>query len=163
MNIVKNILLFVFGVLLIMGCSKDEYMKQDSVFIVFKTPTIKHADLGFIYENTHKIKVEMYSNGQAVMALDINEETICMSLFECMDKKNFNKSVLSAFYPKNILQNIFSGKGIFHDQNRVNTRNGFTQKISKMNKYNIEYSVLNKQIIFRDTMNHILIKVKRVR
>ena len=40
-------------------------------------------------------------------------------------------------------------------------RNGFTQTIVKEDKYDIHYSVLNNEIIFRDTINAILIKVKK--
>jgi len=150
---------FMFG---LTGCGTKEYVKQKSVFIVFKTPTFKHADLGFMYENRNEMKIEIYSNGQAVMALEIGKENICMSLLECLDKKSFNQTVLSPYYPVDILNHIFRGKEIFSGLHHVQTRNGFTQNIVKANKYNINYSVLNKQIIFRDTINHILIKVKRL-
>lgn len=156
---------FFFGVLLIhlfTGCATKEYTRQESVFIVFKTPTVKHADLGFIYTNAEEMKIEMYSNGQPVTALQIGKEKVCISLFECLDKKTFNKTVLSPAYPTDILSHIFKAEEIFSGQNRVNTRNGFTQKLVKAGKYNINYSVLNKQLIFRDTINNILIKVKRL-
>jgi hypothetical protein len=79
-----------------------------------------------------------------------------------MNKKSFNNQVLSRYYPEQILDNIFRGKVIFSGQNLVKTRNGFTQKLMKVGEYNINYSVLNKQIIFHDTINDILIKVKRL-
>jgi len=41
----------------------------------------------------------------------------------------------------------------------VQKRNGFTQTIVKVGKYDISYSVLNKRVIFRDTINKIQIKV----
>jgi len=157
--------IFFFGLLLMFGlsgCATKEYAKQESVFIVFKTPTFKHADLGFMYENAEEMKVEIYSNGQAVMALQIGKEKICMSLLECLDKKSFNKTVLSQAYPTDILSHIFRGEEIFSGLNRVKTRNGFTQKLVKAGKYSINYSVLNKQIIFRDKINDILIKIKRL-
>ena len=50
-------------------------------------------DLGFMYENPEEMKVEIYSNGQAIMALEIGKENICMSLLECMDKKSFNQAM----------------------------------------------------------------------
>ena len=39
--------------------------------------------------------------------------------------------------------------------------NGFTQDIIKKGKYTIHYEVLNNGITFRDTMNSILVKVKK--
>ncbi len=76
--------------------------------------------------------------------------------------KSFNRSVLSASYPDDLLEHIFRGQELFGGEGLTKTRNGFTQKIVKKGKYNIQYSVLNKQILFRDTMNDILIKVKRI-
>jgi len=159
----KKSLLLIFSLALIHGCASKVYTKQESIFIVFKTPTFKHADLGFMYENSEEIKVEIYSNGQAVMALEIGKENICMSLLECMHKKNFNQKVLSQYYPKDILSHIFRGEKIFDGTNLMKTRNGFTQKLMKTDEYNINYSVLNKQIIFHDTINDILIKIKRLK
>ena len=154
--------IFLLG-LFLSACTTKEYTKQQSVFIVFKTPTFKHADLGFIYENSEEIKVEIYGSGQALMSLDINNDAVCMSLLECMSHQSFNKNVLSAFYSEGIVANIFRGKEVFLGENVTKTRNGFTQKIMKEGKYNIDYSVLNKQIVFRDTINDILIKVKRLK
>jgi len=159
----KKSLFILFMLALINGCATKEYSKQESILIVFKTPTFKHADLGFMYENADDMKVEIYSNGQAIMALEIGKENICMSLFECMDKKSFNQNVLSKYYPEDILSHIFRGEKIFTGKNLVKTRNGFTQTLMKAGEYNINYSVLNKQIIFRDTINDILIKVKRLK
>jgi hypothetical protein len=116
-----------------------------------------------MYENSEEMKIEIYSNGQAVMALEIGKENICMSLLECMNKKSFNQKILSKYYPVDILSHVFRGKKIFNGQNMVKMRNGFTQKLVKTDEYNINYSVLNKQIIFRDTINDILIKVKRLK
>ena len=159
---IKNIWLMGMVLVIFNACGNKEYTKQESVFIVFKTPAFKHADLGFIYENKEALKVEIYGSGQAVMALELTQSSICMSLFECMNKHTFNETVLSKYYPEDVLDNIFRGEAIFDGLNRLKKRNGFTQNIVKMGKYNINYSVLNKQIIFHDTINDILIKVKRL-
>ncbi len=157
----KMVFLLLFW-LLFAACSTKEYVIQESVFIVFKTPSFKHADLGFMYENSDEMKVEIYGSGQALVSLEITEENVCMSLLQCMSKKRFNTDVLSAFYPDDILEHIFRGKQLFEGEGLTSTRNGFTQKIEKEGKYNIHYTVLNKQILFRDTINDILIKVKKV-
>jgi len=159
----KKSFLFLLMMVLLSACATKEYMKEESIFIVFKTPTFKHADLGFMYEGKDETKVEIYSNGQAVMSLEIGVENICMSLLECMDKKSFNKNVLNAHYPVDILSHIFRGKAIFSGEKRVKTRNGFTQNLSKTDKYDINYSVSTKQIVFRDKINDILIKIKRLK
>jgi len=144
------------------ACAQKQYMKQNSALIVFKTPTFKYADMGFIYENNDEVKVEIYGSGQALMTLMISEDKICMSLLKCMGKETFNASILSKNYPKDILEEIFRAKPIFGGKKLEKNRNGFTQKIVNSNKYNIDYTVLNKQTLFRDTINDILIKVKRI-
>jgi len=143
------------------ACGNQPYLKENSAFIVFKTPTFKYADMGFVYENSSEVKAEIYGSGQAVMSLRISGDSVCMSLLACMSKKKFNQQILAADYPDMVLEHIFRGKPVFLGQNMNKTRNGFTQNIVKPNKYNIHYSVLNNEIIFRDTINKILIKIKK--
>ena len=141
------------------GCAPKEYVQQHAAFIMFKTPTFRYADMGFIYENEKEIKVEIYGSGQALVSLEFTGDSICMSLMECMDKSTFNEEVLSGYYPEDILEHIFMGKPIFNKKSLVPKGNGFTQKIVKKEKYEINYTVLNNQIIFHDTINAIVIKV----
>ena len=160
MNFKRTVLLLIISFLL-SSCASKEYIKQNAAFIMFKTPTFKYADMGFIYENEEEVKVEIYGSGQALMSLEISETSVCMSLLECMGKSTFNKEVLSDMYPEDILENIFRGKPLFNGLGLEKKGDGFTQRIIKKDKYNIEYNVLNNQIIFHDTINTILIKVKK--
>jgi hypothetical protein len=155
----KIVVLFFISFSLFLGCSSRPYLKENSALIVLKTPMFKYADMGFVYENNDEVKVEIYGNGQALMSLKISENLVCMSTIECMDKKSFNTKMLHALYPKDILDNIFRGQGIFSGLNMLKKSNGFTQNITKKSKYDIEYSVLNNHIIFHDKMNTISIKV----
>ena len=149
----------LLSVLLLWGCAEPSYTKQNSAYIVLKTPTFKYADMGFIYENSGEVKAEIYGSGQALMTLRVTKDSVCMSRLECMSKSTFNRQVLSSEYPPDTIEQIFRGKPVFDGANMVQKRNGFTQKLIKTDKYHIEYSVLNNQIRFRDTINEILIKV----
>jgi hypothetical protein len=160
MNI-RKLLLLLGTLLLLQACGTTPYLKENSALIVFKTPTFRYADMGFIYENRNEVKAEIYGSGQALMTLKITESSVCMSLLECMSKESFNRNVLSSMYPNEILDNIFRGKPIFKDKNLQKSRNGFTQRLVNQNKYDIHYSVLNNEIVFRDTINTILIKIKK--
>ena len=157
-KIVFPVLVLIF---FLSACGSQPYLKENSAFIVFKTPTFKYADMGFVYENNSEVKAEIYGSGQAIMSLRISGDSVCMSLFACMSRKKFNQQVLNAAYPDTSLEYIFRGKPLFAGKNLKKTRNGFTQNIVNQNKYNIHYSVLNNEIIFRDTINKILIKVKK--
>lgn len=143
------------------GCVQSVYTKQDSALIVFKTPTFRYADMGFIYQSEEALKVEIYSSGSALASLKISHGKVCMSTFQCMSEARFNTQILSRYYPDTLLRNVFGGKPIFGKEGTELSRNGFTQKLFKNGKYDIEYSVLNREIVFRDTINDILIKVKQ--
>jgi hypothetical protein len=151
--------LAILLVLVLWGCAEPSYTKEESAYMVLKTPTFRYADMGFIYENSDVLKVEIYGSGQVLMTLKITKESVCMSRLKCMSQSTFNRQVLSSEYPQDTIGQIFRGKPVFGGKNMLQKRNGFTQKLSKPDKYHIEYSVLNNQILFRDTINEILIKV----
>jgi hypothetical protein len=147
---------------LLYGCSGKNLVKeqnQESAFIIFKTKKIKYADMGFIYKGDSFIKVEIYGMGQPLFTLNINGMNICMSTFECMEKNEFNKKMLSSFYPDTLLENIFRGAIIFKGKNLEKRSNGFTQKIKKPEKYDIVYIVNKESRIFKDKINNIKIEV----
>jgi hypothetical protein len=151
-------------IILLGGCMNKELISkqnQESAFIVIKTPKMKYADLGFIYKKEDLVKVEIYALGQAQFTIDINGMNVCMSTFECMSKADFNAKFLSRYYPDTLLERIFSAKPIFNQEGLTQTDDGFIQKIQKENTYNISYLVTSNQQSFRDTINKILIKVKK--
>jgi hypothetical protein len=141
------------------GCVEHTYTKQSSAVILFKTPTFKYADAGFIYENPGEMKVEIYQSGQALASLQIKEGRICMSSFECMRAEEFNARVLHKAYPGSLLKEVFSSKPIFDKKGYIQNRSGFTQRIVKKGQYDINYRVLKHQVSFHDKINDIQIKV----
>jgi len=160
---VKTVKYFLAGWLLwsLWGCAEPDYSQEESAYIVLKTPAVKYADMGFIYENAHEVKAEIYGNGQALMTLKISGGSVCMSRLQCMSQNAFNRAVLSRYYPDDTLEKIFRGEPILDAKNKRTKSNGFTQHIVNQGKYDIEYSVLNNHIQFRDKINQILIKVIR--
>jgi hypothetical protein len=156
----KNIGLMVATVWLLGGCTGIQPQKEESAFIVMKTPTMKYADMGFIYNTPSTVKVEIYATGQPLVRLEINAMNICTSFFECLEKKKFNKKMLNEAYPPTLLENIFRGEPIFNKKGLTQTTEGFTQIIQKEGLYDISYSVVRGGRTFRDTINNILIKVR---
>ena len=157
----KFVYILAVMILFFSACGTQPYLKENSVFILFKTPSFKYADMGFLYENSSEVKVEIYGSGQALMSLKISSDSVCMSQFKCMSKKMFNRELLSSYYNYDILENIFRGKAIFNGMNMTKNSNGFTQEIINEYKYHIKYSVLKREIIFSDTINNIVIKIKK--
>lgn len=152
---------FLFFIFLIMvGCAIKEPKEQQSKFILMKTKHIKFADMGFITSFKNRVNVQIYASGEAVTALDIYENKVCLSAFECMRKRDFYKKIFGAEYPDDTLESIFLGKPIFNSLNLEQRSNGFTQKILQDGKYDISYSVVNNDIGFNDKMHNISIKVE---
>ncbi len=149
-------------ILLIQGCGNAPELKGESAMIVLKTPAMRYADMGFIYESPSEIKVEIYGSGQALFALRITPKSVCTSRFACLDRKSFNVRMLSRYYPEDTIERIFRAKPLFNGKSVVKKRNGFTQKLFAPGKYNIQYAVLNNETVFRDTINKIVIKIKRM-
>ena len=153
---IKNITLLLTSLFIINGCTPLTPKKQESAFIVIKTPKMKYADMGFITNNQSNIKVEIYTAGQPLVAWEINAVNICMSTFKCMEKKDFNKEFLVASYPDTLLENIFKAEPIFKKHGYTKVEGGFKQSLDN----GISYSVVGGKRTFRDTINKILIKVR---
>lgn len=158
----KYIIYLTMFLLLLTGCAPKQFHTQNSAFILFKTPTVKYADMGFIYENNRSVKVEIYSSGNAGSSIEVKEDRICLSLLECMGSAAFNREVLSSYYPEDTLRQLFRGKPIFGKEGYEENSNGFTQTLSDAGKYDIHYSVLKNETKFVDKMNAITIKLKRM-
>ena len=153
----------LFGMLMINGCGQVPVMKQKSAFIVIKTPVMRYADQGFVYQSSDEVKAEIYGNGQALLRLQIDKSHICTGAFSCLERETFNRRMLAAVYPADTLERVFRGKPLFDGQGVTEKRNGFTQKLFKPGKYDILYHVLKNETVFRDTINHIVIKIKTLR
>jgi hypothetical protein len=145
------------------GCGEPTFQTQESAYIIWKSPTLRYADQGFIYHGDAVTRVEIYGSGEALMRLDIGKESVCSSFLSCLPLKRFNAEVLSSAYPEHLLAHVFNAEKIFGGMGMVRKRNGFTQKITEPKKYNIDYRVLNNETVFHDTINGITIKIKRIR
>jgi len=159
---IKAILSLLFIGFFFLACTGKNTQLQESIFITMKTEKVKFSDMGFLYRGDSTVKVEIYATGQPLLDLEINGENICLSLFECMDKKDFNQEILSQYYPETLLENLFRAKPIFNGMNLENQEEGFTQKIFEKDQYDISYSVVRDNRVFRDKINKILIKVRKV-
>ncbi len=153
--------LIIFIPIFFISCSKPIYQTQDSALIVIKSKTLKYADMGFIYVTNQKIKVDIYSTGQALLSIDIYNDSICMGDFKCMSYEQFNSKFLSNNYPLYLFKNIFASNDIFNSKNLIKSKDGYIQEI-KSDKYDIKYERVGNKTIFRDIKNNILIKIRKI-
>lgn len=149
-------LLIAFA-LLFSACSIKNYeITQTKIFII-KSPKLRFADLGYLRNSQKSIELELFAAGKAIEKITINH-LICMSE-GCMTKGSFNTDYLHESYPSEILQNILLGKAIYDGKNRVQTQDGFEQKIEDEN-VNITYRVSTNVTFFKDKKNSIIFKIK---
>ena len=152
------VLMLVFG---IKGCGDPAYTQEEGAYIAWKTPAIRYADQGFIYKSPTDTKIEIYGNGQPLMQIRIDKEHICTSFWQCFSKEKFNERFLSKYYPPDTLERIFRAEPIFGGDRIKHKGDGFVQMLNHPHKYKINYQVLNNQIVFRDTINKIQLKVRK--
>jgi len=142
------------------GCGKQEPVPQEGIFVVWKSPAMKYADQGFLYQEKDRLRLEIYASGQAALKLTVTPGQVCTGGL-CLGKQEFNRRYLSAAYPADTLERILEGREIFGGARVVRSRGGLTQTLKKAGLYDIHYSVLNGSIVFRDKINDILIKIEK--
>jgi len=162
-NFFHIFVIFLSGVFAIffIGCSAGKNtLPQETVFVIWRTPGMKYADQGFVYHEKNGVRLEIYSSGQAVMRLEVRPGEVCADVL-CMSGKEFNLRYLSPAYPESLLADILNFRPVFGGVGMDKSDYGFTQKIEKENIYSIDYSVLDGSVVFRDTINRILIKIRK--
>jgi len=147
--------------LVLSGCSKPNYTEQESAFILIKAQNLKYADMGFIYKAATQTKAQIYASAQPIFTLTIYPDSICIDETQCLNRSSFNEKFLNAGYPADLLSNIFHLKPIFQNQNLIQTPKGFTQKIYN-EQVTIDYIVEGSALVFKDTKNDIVIKIKQM-
>lgn len=109
----KYLFLYIFTIYFFSGCSTKQPIKTSTATIVFKTPTLKFYDKGFIQKYEDYINLNILNAGNSVFNLDIYKDEVCQSTFKCISSSEFNKKYLDNKYEKDFLYNLFSQKKIY--------------------------------------------------
>ena len=149
--------LLIAFTLLFGACSTKNYEITQTKIIIIKSPKLKFADLGYIRNSDKSIELELFVAGKAIEKFSVNH-LVCTSE-GCMSKSGFNADYLHASYPDDILQNILLARPIYDGKNRVQTPDGFEQKIEDEN-VNIIFRVSSDTTYFKDRKNRIIFKIK---
>lgn len=147
-------------VLLLTGCAPKTYTINEPRLIVFKSPKLRYADMGYIRQNDDEVRADLFVAGQLVQSFEI-ATLVCVNE-GCLRKSTFNADYLHPDYPDDLLLHVLLGKPIFNKAFLEKTEEGFRQSI-KGERYNIAYEVSNGNITFRDKLNRLLIKISKVK
>lgn len=104
------ILTILTALFLFSGCAQKKPLLSESATILIKTPALKFYDKGFITQYDDHVNVEIYSAGVQVLYLDLYDERICKSTFECTTPKDFNNNFLHGSYAPTFLKSLFMQK-----------------------------------------------------
>ena len=146
--------------ILLSGCSFKHLTQNRGAIVTIRTDNFKFSDTAFIRQSGDEIELELFVSGQVIDKFEI--DTLVCTSKGCMTKSSFNKAFLSPYYPDNILKKILQSKPIYDGINLKRKAGGFVQNIVT-NVVNIEYSVTNKLVRFKDRKNGILIKIKTIK
>lgn len=120
--------LIIVFIIFLSGCSLKQ-PKPQSATILIKTPTMKFYDRGFITQNSYSVKLQVYSAGVSILDLDVYEDRVCRSTFECEQLKIFNKKNLSSEYEDDFLYKLLSQNS--NEINFKDKKNKITIRIIK--------------------------------
>ena len=146
-----------FLIFFLQGCTTHYYEAPQSALIVLKAPTLRYADMGFIYRGKQHVKVQVYASGKAVFTMTIGKR-ICVNQ-QCMSEAQFYKNYWHIDYPKGTLVNIFLKRPIFDGESLEHRGEKGVQEIFEDGKFDIIYIFDSTSVQFRDRTNHILIKI----
>jgi hypothetical protein len=115
----KYIFLVIVSVIFFTSCATKQPTKTATATILFKTPTIKFYDKGFIKKYDDFIELNILNAGKSVLYLKIYKDKVCTSLLKCISSKDFNKQYFNTNLQDDFLYNIFSQNKIyFKDKQR---------------------------------------------
>ena len=104
--------LFLIGFLFI-GCSIKQPTISQSATVIFKTPTMKFYDKGFVTQYKNYIHLQIFSLGNIVLNLEVYKDKICSSTFQCISSKEFNAKYLSHTYKDKFMFELFKKNKIY--------------------------------------------------
>lgn len=141
----------------ISGCSTKHYSVSEPKMIVFKTPKIKYADMGYLRYEGDAVQVELFTAGVSVEKISIDKE-VCVNE-GCMDEEKFVHEYLNPLYPKNTLRRILQNEPIFDGNGTSESCGGVIFQNIRNDEMDILYRRASGEMLFKDRLNGLMIKI----
>ncbi len=151
------IVIFFWSLFFLSGCTLKRPAPPRSAVIVFKTPTLRYADMGFIQKAREKVLLQIYNSGQPVFNLTVGPR-ICIE-GRCLDEREFYTRYFHASYPEGTLAAILEGRPVFDGANLDCDDTVCRQRIRKPGRLDIIYDFNATHVRFKDRRNGVLIKI----
>ena len=149
----------VLGLFALSGCAtKKEISQSESYLISVKNKQIALSDTGFINQGKAYTNVQIFSMGNVLFNLEVMPDEICLD-GRCLDPLAFNGYFFQSEHYVSLMQDIITKMPIYSAQNLQKTSSGFEQEI-ELEKSHIIYKVEGQNVLFRDTKQGIMIRLK---
>ncbi len=94
------------------GCTYKQPKTTQSATIVFKTPSLKFHDKGFIERYQDNVRLTILNLGVVVTDMTIYKDKVCKNFALCFDGATFNEKFLDKSYDQDFMYNLFTQKDI---------------------------------------------------
>ena len=121
-------LLYILLVLVFTSCASKVANISKGAIVIFKTPSMKFYDKGFVKAFDDYVNLQIYNSGQVALNIDIYNDKICKGFLQCQSSKEFNKRFLSSTYKDNFLYELFKSKKVYFKDKQ----NGIFIKVRKI-------------------------------
>ena len=116
----QKVFILLFITIFFIGCSTKQPIKSQSSVILFKTPTMKFYDSGFITKYDNHFHLQIFNVGQLILNLEIYQDKICKGTLQCMSVKDFNSKYFHSTYKDDFLYNPFLQENIYFKDKKNN-------------------------------------------
>lgn len=108
----RDFILIVFILFSLSGCSYKQPKTSQSATIIFKTPSLKFNDKGFIERYQDNVRLTVLNLGIVVTDMRIYKDKVCKNFALCFDGATFNDKFLDKSYEKDFMYNLFTQENI---------------------------------------------------
>jgi len=151
---VMLVTLFLFS-----GCAlKHEINSSQAYLVTIKNPDMALSDTGFLNRGKDYTNVQIFAAGNALFNLEITENTICLN-GRCFDKVSFNQEFFHQKHYATFMEEIINHQPLYGGMQLHKTATGFEQELD-LPQSHIHYNVDGETLLFKDTKNSILIRLK---
>ncbi len=157
----KSLHVMIVMILLLSGCAtKTPIISSDTYLITIKNKQIALSDTGFINQGKNYTNVQIFSAGAVLFNLEVQDD-VCLE-GRCTSRIEFNKLFFEYPHYEAMINDVLEMKPLYAGKNKVAIEGGFEQELDLIGSY-ISYKVQGKSLIFRDSKNGILIKLKELK
>lgn len=144
------------------GCAPKSSILIDSEakLLTFSTSQFRFNDTGFLKHYADRIVLETYQAGNAGIALEILDDSICIS-GSCYDKERVSREIFGDYGYATLLEEILLGREIFGGEGTTSAH-GIVRQVVVISPYHIIYERGGGKISFSERYKKTILIIKEL-